>query len=287
MRFDFIASHKKAFPVTIMCRVLEVSRTGYYDWCKRPLSERELSNGQLDTHIQAIFIEHKGRYGSPRITEELIDRDIICSENRVAARMKTLKLQAKAKRKYKMTTDSNHNKPIAPNLLERNFMANKPNEKWTSDITYIWTHEGWLYLAVIMDLYSRAIIGWKIGRRMTQDLVCDALTMALWRRQFPSGVIVHSDRGSQYASDKYRKLLRNNGLLASMSKRGDCYDNAAMESFFHSLKVELIHDEYYVTREQATQSIFEYIECYYNFKRKHSTIGYQAPMVYDNLANHS
>ena len=287
MRFEFIATHKKAFPVTTMCRILEVSRTGYYDWCKRPPSARELSNRQLDIHIQAIFIEHKGRYGSPRITEELIDRSIPCSENRVVARMKALKLRAKAKRKYKMTTDSNHNKPIAPNLLERNFFASKPNEKWTSDITYVWTQEGWLYLAVIMDLYSRAIIGWKIGRRMTQDLVCDALMMALWRRQFPRDVIVHSDRGSQYASDKYRQLLRKHGLLASMSKRGDCYDNAAMESFFHSLKVELIHDEYYVTREQATQSIFEYIECYYNFKRKHSTIGYTAPMVYDSLANHS
>jgi putative transposase len=287
MRFGFIATHKKAFPVTVMCRVLEVSRTGYYDWCKRPTSASELSNRQLDTHIQAIFIKHKGRYGSPRITEELMDRGITCSENRVAARMKVLELQAKAKRKYKMTTDSNHNKPIAPNLLERDFTATRPNEKWTSDITYIWTQEGWLYLAVIMDLYSRAIIGWKIDRRMTQNLVCDALMMALWRRQFPTDVIVHSDRGSQYASDKYRHLLEKHLLLPSMSKRGDCYDNAAMESFFHSLKVELIHDEYYATREQATQSIFEYIECYYNFKRKHSTIGYTAPMVYDNLANHS
>ncbi len=287
MRFNFIATHKKAFPVTVMCRVLEVSRTGYYDWCRRSPSARELSNRKLDTHIHAIFMEHKGRYGSPRITDELIDRGIPCSENRVVARMKALELRAKAKRKYKMTTDSNHDKPIAPNLLERDFTADKPNEKWTSDITYVWTHEGWLYLAVIMDLYSRAIIGWEIGRRMTQDLVCDALTMALWRRQFPKDVIVHSDRGSQYASDKYRQLLQKHLLLPSMSKRGDCYDNAAMESFFHSLKVELIHDEYYVTREQATQSIFEYIECYYNFKRKHSTIGYTAPMVYDNLANHA
>lgn len=287
MRFDFIASHKKAFPVTVMCRVLDVSRTGFYDWCKRPPSKRELSNRQLDMHIRAIFMEHKGRYGSPRITDELIDRDIPGGENRVCARMKIMNLRAKAKRKFKMTTDSNHNNPIAPNLLDRDFTALNPNEKWTSDITYIWTQEGWLYLAVIMDLYSRAIIGWKISRRMTQELVCDAFTMALWRRQFPTGVIMHSDRGSQYASDKYRRLLRKHKHVQSMSKRGDCYDNAAMESFFHSLKVELIHDEYYVTREQATQSIFEYIECYYNFKRKHSTIGYTAPMVYDNLANHS
>ncbi len=287
MRFNFIALHKKAFPVTVMCRVLEVSRAGYYDRCKRSPSARELSNRQLDTHIQAIFLEHKGRYGSPRITDEWIDRGIPCSENRVVARMKILNLRAKAKRKFKMTTDSNHNKPIAPNLLERNFTASRPNEKWTSDITYIWTQEGWLYLAVIMDLYSRAIIGWKIGQRMTQDLVCEALIMALWRRQFPKDVIVHSDRGSQYASDKYRRLLQQHTLLPSMSKRGDCYDNAAMESFFHSLKVELIQGECYMTREQATQSIFEYIECYYNFKRKHSTIGYTPPMVYDNLANHS
>lgn len=228
-----------------------------------------------------MFHQHKGRYGSPWIVDELNDNGIPCSENRVARRMPALDLQAVQRKKFKITTDSEHDKPVAANLLQQDFTAEEPNRKWVSDITTIWTREGWLYLAVVMDLYSRAIIGWSMNKRMTQQLVCDALTMALFRRGFPKDVIVHSDRGSQYCSKKYQALLQLNKLVCSMSRKGCCYDNAAMESFFHTLKVELVYCEFYVTRQQARQNIFEYIETYYNRQRRHSTIGNQIPMQYE------
>ena len=242
---------------------------------------RAASNQALDEHIREVFNQHKGRYGSPRIADELNDRDIPCSENRVARRMQTLALQAVQAKKFKVTTDSEHDKPVAPDLLQQDFSAEEANRKWVSDITYIWTREGWMYLAVVMDLYSRAIIGWSMNRQMTQQLVCDALTMALFRRGFPQGTIIHSDRGSQYCSKKYQQLLQLNKLVCSMSRKGCCYDNAAMESFFHTLKVELVHREVYVTRQQARQNIFEYIETYYNRQRRHSAIGNQIPMQYE------
>jgi len=190
-------------------------------------------------------------------------------------------IQAK---KFKVTTDSNHSKPVAPDLLEQDFTATAPNQKWVSDISYIWTDEGWLYLAVVMDLYSRAIVGWSMNRRMTQQLVCDALTMALFRRHFPKGTIIHSDRGSQYCSKRYQRLIKNNGLRCSMGRKANCYDNAAMESFFHTLKVELVHRERYDTRRMATSRIFEYIETYYNRQRKHSAIGYKIPIQFEQAA---
>jgi len=281
MRYQFIERYKKAWPVDLMCRVLEVSTTGYYDWGKRSPGVCAASNQALDEHIRHVFHQHKGRYGSPRVVDELNDNGITCSENRVARRMQALGLQAVQTKKYKVTTDSEHDKPVAPNLLQQDFTAEGPNRKWVSDITYIWTRAGWLYLAVVMDLYSRSIIGWSINKRMTQQLVSDALTMALFRRGFPKDVIVHSDRGSQYCSKKYQALLKLNRLVCSMSHKGCCYDNAAMESFFHSLKVELVYRETYVTREQARQSIFEYIEIYYNRQRHHSAIDNQIPMQYE------
>ena len=281
MRYAFIKMHQKAWPITLMCRVLEVSKTGYYDWGKRCPGVRAASNQALDEHIREVFNQHKGRYGSPRIADELNDRDIPCSENRVARRMQTLALQAVQAKKFKVTTDAEHDKPVAPDLLQQDFSAEEANRKWVSDITYIWTREGWMYLAVVMDLYSRAIIGWSMNRQMTQQLVCDALTMALFRRGFPQGTIIHSDRGSQYCSKKYQQLLQLNKLVCSMSRKGCCYDNAAMESFFHALKVELVHREVYVTRQQARQNIFEYIETYYNRQRRHSAIGNQIPMQYE------
>jgi transposase InsO family protein len=180
-----------------------------------------------------------------------------------------------------VTTDSNHNKPVAPDLIKQDFTAAKVNEKWVSDITYIWTDEGWLYLAVVMDLYSRAIVGWSMDKRMTQQLVMDALTMALFRRKFPKKTIIHSDRGSQYCSTTYQKLIKKAGLRCSMGRRANCYDNAAMESFFHTLKVELIHRVRYATRRSASMAVFEYIEVYYNRKRKHSAIGHHIPMQYE------
>ena len=228
-----------------------------------------------------MYSEHKQRYGAPRIADELKDRGIHCSENRVARRMQKLGIKAVQAKKFKRTTDSDHDKPVAPDLINQDFTAMAANQKWVSDITYLWTDEGWLYLTVVMDLYSRAIVGWSMDKRMTQQLISDALTMALFRRGFPKGVIIHSDRGSQYCSKAYQRLIKVMRLRCSMGRRANCYDNAAMESFFHSLKVELIHRERYVTRQAAKGATFEYIEVYYNRKRKHSAIGHKIPMLFE------
>jgi putative transposase len=284
MRYQFIEKQKKAWPVTLMCEVLCVSRSGYYDWTVRGPRQGLGSNPALDRRIGEIFAEHRQRYGAPRITETLHDEGYRCSENRIARRMGTLGLKAIQARKFKVTTDSAHSNPVAPDLLKQDFSAVAPNQKWTSDITYVWTNEGWLYLAVVLDLYSRAIVGWSMDRRMTQQLVCAALTMALFRRDFPKTTIIHSDRGSQYCSHRYQRLLKNNGLRGSMGRRATCYDNAVTESFFHTLKVELIHRERYETRVRAQSSIFEYIETNYNRQRKHSAIGQRIPMVFEATA---
>jgi len=281
MRYRFIDIHKKAWPVTLMCGVLSVSRGGYYHWAGRGPSLRLQSSRELDRRIREVFVRHRQCYGAPRITDELHDEGVECSENRVARRMRILGLQAIQAKKFKVTTDSNHSKPVAADLIEQDFSADAPNQKWSSDITYVWTDEGWLYLAVVMDLYSRAIVGWSMSRRMTQRLVCDALTMALFRRHFPKGTIIHSDRGSQYCAKRYQRLINTNGLRCSMGRRANCYDNAAMESFFHTLKVEHVHRERYTSRRIATSRIFEYIEIYYNRQRKHSAIGYRIPMLFE------
>ena len=284
MRYRFIDEHKKAWPVNLMCGALSVSRSGYYDWTGRGPSRREQSNRELDRRIGEIFAHHRQRYGVPRITEALHDEGIDCSENRVARRMQALGLKAIQAKKFKVTTDSNHSKPVAPDLIEQDFSAAAPNQKWTSDISTVWTDEGWLYLAVVMDLYSRAIVGWSMNQRMTQQLVCDALTMALFRRRFPKGTIIHSDRGSQYCSKRYQRLIKNNGLRCSMGRKANCYDNAVTESFFHTLKVELVYRERYTTRGRARSSIFEYIEMYYNRQRKHSAIGHRIPMLFEQAS---
>ena len=284
MRYRFIDAQKKAWPVSLMCGVLRVSRSGYYDWTGRSRSQGAQSNRELDQRIRAIFAHHRQRYGVPRVTDALHDEGTRCSTNRVARRMQALGLKAIQAKKFKVTTDSTHSKPVAPDLIEQDFRAAAPNRKWVSDISYVWTDEGWLYLAVVMDLYSRAIVGWSMHRRMTQHLVCDALTMAVFRRHNPTGTILHSDRGSQYCSTRYQRLLTNHGLRCSMGRRATCYDNAAMESFFHTLKVELVHRERYATRRLATSSIFEYIETYYNRQRKHSAIGHRIPMQFEQAA---
>jgi putative transposase len=281
MRYRFVDAHKKAWPVNLMCGVLNVSRSGYYDWVARARHGYGQSNDDLERRIVEIFARHRQRYGAPRITEELHDEGIACSENRVARRMRVLGLRAIQAKKFKVTTDSAHSKPAAADLMGQDFSAEAPNEKWTSDISYVWTDEGWLYLAVVMDLYSRAIVGWSMNRRMTQQLVCDALSMALFRRHFPQDTIIHSDRGSQYCSQRYQRLITNNGLRCSMGRKANCYDNAGMESFFHTLKVELVHRERYPTRRIAKTSIFEYIETYYNRQRRHSAIGQRIPMLYE------
>ena len=284
MRYRFIDTHKKVWPVILMCGVLDVSRSGFYHWRVRGPSRRALSNRDMDGRIRKIFERHKQRYGAPRITTDLHDEGVKCSENRVARRMQVLGLRAIQAQKFKVTTDSNHSMPVAPDLLEQDFSATARNQKWTSDITYVWTDEGWLYLAVVMDLYSRVIVGWSMNRRMTQQLVCDALTMALFRRHFPKGTIIHSDRGSQYCSKRYQRLIRNNELRCSMGRKANCYDNAVMESFFHTLKVELVHRERYATRRMAISRIFEYIETYYNRQRKHSAIGFEIPIQFEQAA---
>lgn len=276
-----IQRHEGEHAVAQMCRLLEVSRSGYYDWRTREPSARVRADSLLADDICRLYKENKGRAGSPRITEQLRTEGQSVGKNRVARLMRAEELRAKAARKYKATTNSNHNLPVAPNLLEQDFTATAPNQKWVSDITYIATDEGWLYLAVVLDLYSRIVVGWAMSERMTAALVCDALHMALWRRKRPEDVIVHSDRGSQYCSGDYQKLLRDNGLVCSMSKKGDCYDNAAMESWNHSLKVEAIHGERFVTRQAAKEQVFEYIEVYYNRRRLHSRLGYLSPEEFE------
>jgi putative transposase len=265
-----------------MCYMLNLSKSGYYNWVNTPIGPRAKQQEELDIMIKDIFEEHKSRYGSTRIFKELKGLNIPCTRRRISKRMASMGLIAKARRKFKATTDSNHKKSVAQNILNQNFSAYSTNQKWVSDITYIPTKEGWLYLCVFIDLYSRSVVGWSMSDRMKADLVVDALTMSLFRRKFPTGVIVHSDKGSQYASNKYQELLESNGLICSMSGVGCCYDNAPSESFFHSLKVELVHDENYQTREIAKSSIVEYIECYYNRKRRHSAIDYNIPTLYEN-----
>ena len=231
-----IKGNEDHFSIDMMCRLLSVSRSGYYSWKNRPLSGRNQANQELLTEIKRVFEDEKKRPGSPRISRRLQEEGKSASRHRVAKLMKANGLRAKAAKKYKATTNSNHSLPVSPNLLEQDFIADTPNQKWVSDITYIWTEEGWLYLAVVLELYSRKVIGWAISERMTAALVCDALIMALWRRHMPKGVIVHSDRGSQYCSAAYQKIFKQHQLICSMSKKGDCYDNAAMESWTTALK---------------------------------------------------
>lgn len=276
-----IKTHENQYAVGMMCRVMKVSRSGYYDWRHRPLSERDQTDQVLAAEIKRVFDDEKGRPGSPRITRRLREEGRVVGRHRVARIMRGNGWRAKAAKKYKATTNSNHSLPVAPNLLEQNFTANAPDQKWVSDITYIWTDEGWLYLAVVLELYSRRVIGWAIAERMTAPLVCDALTMALWRHRMPKGVIVHSDRGSQYCSAAYQKLFTKHQLVCSMSKKGDCYDNAAMESWNHSFKVEAVHGERFLTRTEAKSQVFEYIEVYYNRKRLHSKLGYVSPEAFE------
>lgn len=269
------------FTVRMMCKLLLVSVSGYYDWRDRPPSLQAQKNAELSVKIKKIFDEEHSRAGAKRIAKRLKAEGAPASRHRIARIMRAHGWRAKAAKKYKATTNSNHNLPVAPNLLQQNFTASQPNEKYVSDITYVWTEEGWLYLAVVMDLYSRLVVGWAMSERMTSKLVIDALQMALWRRKMPSNVIIHSDRGSQYCSHDYQALLVKHSLICSMSKRGDCYDNAAMESWNHSFKVEAIHGEKFLTRADAKNHVFEYIDVYYNRKRLHSRLGYLSPVYFE------
>jgi putative transposase len=276
-----IKKNNQHFSVRMMCRLLQVSSSGYYDWLDRRPSKQSQENARLADLIKRIFNEEKSRAGAKRIEKRLKAEGHSVGRHRVARIMRSKGWRARAAKKYKATTNSNHTLPVAPNLLQQNFEASRPNERWVSDITYIWTEEGWLYLAVVMDLYSRMVVGWALSERMTSKLVIDALQMALWRRKMPRDVIVHSDRGGQYCSHDYQKLLKDHGLICSMSRRGDCYDNAAMESWNHSLKVEAIHGEKFATRALAKNHVFEYIDVYYNRKRLHSKLDYLSPVHFE------
>ncbi|QLZ68060.1 IS3 family transposase ISAzvi9 [Legionella sp. PC1000] len=276
-----IKEHSGQFSLRLMCRLLSVSVSGYYDWRKRKPSRRDMNSQVLAKKIKAIFDEEKSRAGAVRIAKRLNNEGEPVSRHRVAKIMRSNDWRARAAKKFKATTNSSHQLPVAPNLLQQNFLAHQPNEKWVSDITYIWTEEGWLYLAVVMDLYSRKIVGWALSERMTKELVIDALQMAIWSRKPTKGLVLHSDRGSQYCSYEYQQLLTQHGIVCSMSKRGDCYDNAAMESWNHSFKVEAIHGEKFATRAIAKNHVFEYIEIYYNRKRLHSMIGYKSPELFE------
>ena len=261
----------------MLCKVMKVSRSGYYAWCQRGISLREQANEKLWAAIQAIYKKGRGYYGYRRIHARLRALGHKCSRNRVARLMKKHGLQAKRKRSYHRTTQSNHRYPIAPNRLARDFSAMMPNQKWASDITYIATAEGWLYLAVVIDLYSRRVVGWAMDTHLRTQLVVKALQMALIGRRIQPGLVHHSDRGSQYASHTYQALLNDYGIQASMSRRGDCYDNAPVESFFATLKREGIQGQVYATRQSAKLALFEYIEVFYNRSRLHASLGYHSP----------
>lgn len=265
-----------------MCRVIEVSTSGYYAFKKRPKSPRQLANEELHFEIKRIYEQNNGTYGSRRIWDQLCNKEQIrCSLNRVARLMRDNGISAIQKRKFKVTTHSKHNYSVWPNILNRNFRVERPNSVWVTDISYIWTFEGWLYLAVIIDLFSRSVVGLSMDKTIADSLTLQALRQAILRRNPPNGLICHSDRGSQYASGDFKALLAEDGIIGSMSKKGDCWDNAVAESFFHTLKVELTSRVKFTTREEAKVRIFEYVEMYYNTKRTHSTLGYLSPFDYE------
>jgi transposase InsO family protein len=283
MKYRAIQDHADRFAIRLMCRALKVSPAGYYAWRTRPESARAKANRALLVEIRVLHAASRRTYGSPRLTRDLREAGHACGENRVARLMRTDGIRAKTVKKWKATTDSCHRLPVAANTLDRQFTVTAPNRVWAGDITYVWTTEGWLYLAVVLDLYSRAVIGWAMGSRLTADLATTALTMALWRRKPATGLLHHSDRGVQYAAADYQRLLGEHGVSCSMSRKGNCWDNACVESFFGTLKKELVHDRRYLTREEAKQDIFEYIEVFYNRQRRHSTLGYRSPAEFEAM----
>ena len=284
MRFMFIRDHHNEFRVWLMCRVLAVSRSGYYAWLRRPVGERMKANDQLVTEIRQVYAQSRRTYGSPRITDELNDSGIACGRHRVARLMRRHDIRPVTVRKFRVTTDSRHDHPVAPNRLNREFAVDRPNRVWLSDITYIWTAEGWLYLAAVMDACSRRIVGYAMHDRIDQSLPITALGRALTDRRPAAGLIHHSDRGVQYAASDYRKLLSDHNAVSSMSRKGDCWDNAPMESFWGTLKQELVYQERFASRAEAKMKIFEYIEVFYNRQRRHSELG-TSPAEFERLTH--
>jgi len=279
-------SLERQYPVRDGCRALGVSPSGFYAWRGRACSQRDQANAELTAEIQSLFVQYMTCYGSPRITRELHRRGRGCGKNRVARLMRQKGLRVVPRRCFRpQTTDSQHDHPIAPNRWAQHETVKEPNEVWVSDITYVPTGEGWLYVAGLVDAYSRRVVGWAMSDRLDTQLPLDALRMALEQRQPPQGLMHHSDRGCQYASEAYRTVLTQRGLQASMSRKGNCYDNAMMESFWATLKKELVHRRRFLTRAEAYRAIFEYIEVFYNRQRLHSSLGYQSPVDFETMRN--
>lgn len=279
-KYQFVASQASEYPVSVLCRVLGLARSGYYSWKQQAPSARAQRDHELSAQIRTVFRASRQSYGSPRVHAELHAQGIHCARKRVARLMRQQALVARQRRRTVRTTDSAHQQPLAPNLLERRFEASAPNQVWVADITYIATAEGWLYLAVVLDLFARRVVGWATGTRLERDLVLRALGDAIERRRPGAGLLHHSDRGSQYASGDYRALLAQAKMTASMSRKGNCWDNAVMESFFASLKAEMPRSVY-PSRAAARSALFDYIERFYNRQRRHSTLGYATPLSFE------
>jgi transposase InsO family protein len=283
LRYQFIDTAKKAYPVTLLCKVMMVSRSGYYSWCSRDISARQQEYERLIPLVKESHRQSRRTYGARRIADDLTALGEPCGRTKAGSLMKLAGVSAKQSRKFKVSTDSKHNLPVAPNLLDRQFEVKEPDSVYVSDITYIWTAEGWLYLAIILDLFSRRVVGWSLQKRMTKKLVMDALRMAIWRRRPGAGLIFHSDRGSQYCSLAFQGLLKRNKMLSSMSRKGDCWDNAVAESFFGTLKTEQVFFSEYKTREEARRDLVDYIEMFYNSRRRHSYLGNMSPKDFEEM----
>jgi len=284
MRFKLVDRAKTDFPVHRLCKVLGVSQSGYFAWKDRPASRRQREDMVLLAHVRSAFSLSNGTYGSPRMMRELHDQGLAVGRRRTARLMRENGLVARQKRRFKRTTDSHHAFPIAPNIIDQDFTAAGPNEKWGADISYVWTREGWLYLAVVIDLFARRVVGWATSDRLHKELALLALRKALTMRRPTKGLIHHSDRGSQYCSIDYQAELRKYGIAISMSGRGNCYDNAAVETFFKTLKSEMVWRTAFQTRSDATSAIGRYIDAFYNPIRRHSTLGYISPIQFETMA---
>ena len=281
MKYAWIKKHSQGHSIATLCQFMKVSRSCYYEWLDSPKTNREKENNELIERLKVLFKKGRGSYGTRRLKNKLAEQRIAVSRRRIGRLMNQAGLWCKTKKKFKATTNSKHNKSIAPNLLNRQFTVTQPDRDYAGDITYIYTEEGWLYLAIVIDLFSRKIVGWSMDSRMKAQLVNDALLMAIWKRKPTKGLIWHTDRGSQYASDSHRVILQEHHIIQSMSRKGNCWDNAVSESFFHTLKTELVHHCQFKTREHAQQAIFEYSEVFYNRERIHSANDYLSPVDYE------
>lgn len=281
MRYQWIKKHRCQYPLMMMCRVLKVSTSGFYDWDKRPTSKQQQRREKIAQAAARSYFESYRIYGYRKVWEDLIEQNIVCCEETVRRVLRDCGLFSRTKRKFVVTTDSNHGAPVADNLLARDFTATAPNQKWLTDITYIPTQEGWLYLAAVLDVFSRRVVGWSMSERIDTELTKSALSMATAQREVEPGLLHHSDRGVQYAAEAYQQKLEDLKMVCSMSGKGDCWDNAMMESFFGSLKTEWIYGKNYLTREEAKQDVFKYIEVFYNRQRRHASLGYISPVEFE------